>query len=445
MSDVIAAVSTPTGQGGVAIIRISGDGALSIAEKIFRPAGRVSVRDFEPYRMYPGRIDPDGCGDYGLCVFFRAPHSFTGEDTVELHCHGGTALTRAVLQAALDAGCRTADRGEYTKRAFLNGKLSLSGAEGLGDLIAAESDAEIRAAGMLYGERLTEEAKCAQDDLKELLAEIDADIDFPEEEIERSETAVWKKKTEDIRRGISALVSTYGTGRKISGGVRVVLAGRPNTGKSSLLNALLGERRAIVSAQAGTTRDSLDGTTEIGGVRFVLYDTAGVRDSADEIESEGVERTKKLIEGADLVLCVLDGSCPLTEEDRAFLSLTENRPRILVFNKADLPVRAEGVVPDITLSAKTGTGLEELRGRIFSAAMDGYNPDALFITKRRHYEALLETEKLLEEAERDFGLLPPDLCGVPLREAWDFLGRITGETAGEKIIDEIFEKFCLGK
>ena len=327
-SENIAAISTPPGRGGVAVIRISGDSPLAVAEKMFSPKGKTPVGRFEPYRMYPGEIDCGTFCDYGLCVYFRAPHSFTGEDVVEFHCHGGTSIARGVLKRAVACGCRPAERGEFTKRAFMNGKLSLSSAEGLVDMINGESEAEVRAGYLLYAERLTGAAKELQDRLTEILAGIDADIDFPEEDIERTELLNVREPLEKMGKDLRALLSTYKTGKKIKDGVSVVLAGKPNTGKSSVLNALLGADKAIVSSVAGTTRDVVEGSLEIGGVRFNLYDTAGIRDSDDAIESIGIRRAKSLLEGADLVLFILDASEKMSAEDREIYdSLADKKAR----------------------------------------------------------------------------------------------------------------------
>ena len=252
ISDIIAAVSTPPGRGGVAVVRLSGAGALGIAEKMFAPSGRTPVRGFEPYRMYPGSADCGAFRDFGLCVYFKAPHSFTGEDVVEFHCHGGTAITRGILKRAVSLGARLAERGEFTKRAFLNGKLSLASAEGLVDMINGESDAQVRAGYMLYSERLTGKVRTLQGELTEILAGIDADIDFPEEDIEHTDLKDVREKIDHIAGELAALSATYGVGKKVKEGVSVVLAGRPNTGKSSVLNALLGADKAIVSSVAGT-------------------------------------------------------------------------------------------------------------------------------------------------------------------------------------------------
>ena len=445
MEEVIAAVATPPGKGGVAIVRMSGQGALAVAEKMFAPAGKTPLSAFEPYRMYTGRICCGGFTDFGLCVYFKAPHSFTGEDVVELHCHGGSEIARGALLRALACGARLAEAGEFTKRAFLNGKLSLASAEGLADMINGESEAEVRAGSMLYAERLTSAVRRVQDALTELLAGVDADMDFPEEDIEHTDLAAAKERIRALAAELAALAGSYGTGKKIGSGVSVVLAGRPNTGKSSVLNALLGTDRAIVSARAGTTRDAVEGVTEIGGVRFTLCDTAGLREGADEIEREGVERAKRRIEGADLILFVLDASQPMSEEDKEAYAALKEKKMLVVHNKTDLRADACELPADVRVSALTGENIPLLKQKMFDACMQGYNADALFITQERHYAALTRALALLREAEGLCGNVPPDLWGVPLREAWEALGEITGETANERIIGEIFSKFCVGK
>ena len=445
MDDVIAAVATPPGKGGVAIVRVSGQGALAVAEKMFTPAGKTKVACFAPYRLYPGRIDCGGFADFGLCVYFKAPHSFTGEDVVEFHCHGGTEIARGALLRTLACGARLAERGEFTKRAFLNGKLSLASAEGLADMINGESEAEVRAGSMLYAERLSAAVRAAQAQLTELLAGIDADMDFPEEDIEHTDLFTAKEHIRALAAALEELTRSYGTGKKIGSGVSVVLAGRPNTGKSSVLNALLGSDRAIVSAQAGTTRDAVEGSIEINGVRFDLCDTAGLRAGADALEREGVERARRRIEGADLVLFVLDASQPMSEEDKEAYAALEGKKMLVVHNKTDLRADACELPADVRVSALTGENIPLLKQKMFDACMQGYNTDALFVTQERHYAALSRALALLREAEGLCGSVPPDLWGVPLREAWEALGEITGETANERIIDEIFSKFCVGK
>ena len=448
ISDIIAAVSTPPGRGGVAVVRLSGAGALGIAEKIFAPSGRTPVRGFEPYRMYPGSADCGAFRDFGLCVYFKAPHSFTGEDVVEFHCHGGTAITRGILKRAVSLGARLAERGEFTKRAFLNGKLSLASAEGLVDMINGESDAQVRAGYMLYSERLTGKVRTLQGELTEILAGIDADIDFPEEDIEHTDLKDVHEKIDHIAGELAALSATYGVGKKVKEGVSVVLAGRPNTGKSSVLNALLGADKAIVSSVAGTTRDVVEGSVEIGGVRFNLYDTAGIRENAGEVESIGIGRARSLIEGADLVLFILDSSAPFTAEDAAVYAAVSGKKRLVVYNKTDLSDLGAGdaaVPADIRVSAKTGENIPLLREKMFELCLEGYDSDAQFLIEERHYNALSRAEGEMRQALELCGSVPLDLLGIHLKAAWEALGEISGETANEAIIDEIFAKFCVGK
>ncbi len=440
----IAAISTPPGKGGVAIIRISGGDPLSIAEKMFVPAGKTAVAAFSPNHMYPGEIDAGDFKDYGLCVYFRAPKSFTGEDVVEFHCHGGSSIARGVLRRAFELGAAGAQRGEFTKRAFLNGKLSLSSAEGLIDMINGESEAEVRAGYMLYCERLKKVADGLQASLTEILAGIDADVDFPEEDLEHTDLADVKTKIGAIRDKLIELRGTYSVGQKIRQGVNVVIAGRPNTGKSSLLNALLGADKAIVSSVAGTTRDAVEGALEIGGVRFNLYDTAGQRESENEIENIGIERARQLTEGADLVLFVLDAGEEFSEEDRSIAEKIENKNKIVVYNKSDLSA-ARGMRADIRVSAKTGENIQTLKQMMLEKSLQGYSADAEYLIEQRHYFALGKALEGVEAAYRACGNAPLDLLGIDLKAAWDALGEISGMTANEAIIDEIFAKFCVGK
>ena len=278
MNDVISAISTAAGTGGVAIIRLSGSNSLDIAKKMFSPSGNIQVKDFVPNVMYTGRIDGAGFTDFGMCVYFKSPKSFTGEDVVEFHCHGGVQITRGILSKTLSLGARAAEKGEFTKRAFINGKLSLSSAEGMIDMINAESLASLRAGSMLYSEKLTEEIKRLQMSLTDVLAEIAADIDYPEEDTEGINTQKISAEISVLSNKLDNLASTYSSGKKIKDGVTVAICGKPNTGKSSLLNALLGYDKAIVSSEAGTTRDAVEGSILIDGVKYNFIDTAGIRE-----------------------------------------------------------------------------------------------------------------------------------------------------------------------
>ncbi len=437
--NIIAAISTAPATGGVAIIRLSGQGSLGVAQKIFSPSGKTPVSSFSPNRMYPGHILCDGFEDYGMCVYFKAPHSFTGEDVVELHCHGGVQISRAVLDAALKNGARMATNGEFTKRAFLNGKLSLASAEGMADMINANGLAEVRAGSMLYAEKLTNEVKAMQAALKDILAGIAADIDYPEEDIASSDLTDVGRRLAAVEDKISAMIKDYGRGKKIKNGVTVALCGAPNAGKSSLLNALLGYDKAIVSPLAGTTRDAVEGSIEIDGIVYNLIDTAGLRDNADEIEAMGISIAKKTMQSADLILYVCEGEYVPLE------GVAEDDERLIkIYNKCDIsPAQPNNF--DISISAKTGENLDKLKSLMGSKAVGVNSAEGAYIIERRHYEALCRADMSLKNAQNAIGLFPLDIISLDINDAWSALGEITGETANEEIISTVFAKFCVGK
>lgn len=440
MSDSsIAAISTAPATGGVAIIRISGADALAIASGMFTPSGKTKVKDFLPYHMYPGTILGDGFNDYGLCVYFKAPHSFTGEDVVELHCHGGIYIARGVLGAALKHGARMATNGEFTKRAFLNGKLSLASAEGMIDMINAASLAEVRAGFGLYNEKLTAKVRAMQASLKDILASIAADIDYPEEDVASTDLKDLGRRLNDIDAAVSSLIDSYGKGKKIKSGITCALCGAPNVGKSSLLNALLGYDKAIVSPLAGTTRDAVEGSIEIDGLTYNLVDTAGLREQADEIEAVGISIAKKAVKSADLVLYVCEGDyTPLG-------GVEDDDPRLIkIFNKCDIsPAQPDKF--DVSISAKTGENLDKLRSLMADKAVGRDGVDTGYVVERRHYEALCRASQSLRNAISAVGQFPLDIISLDINDAWYALGEITGETANEDIISEVFAKFCVGK
>ena len=434
MNDVISAISTAAGTGGVAIIRLSGAGSLAIAEKMFAPAGKI--KDFQPNVMYAGNIDGGDFTDFGMCVYFRAPKSFTGEDVVEFHCHGGVRIARGILSRTISLGARASEKGEYTQRAFITGKLSLSSAEGMIDMINAESLASLRAGSMLYGEKLTAEIKELQSALTDILAEIAADSDYPEEDLDGLNAEKIHASIEEAAKKLKKLSSTYACGKKIKDGVTVAICGKPNTGKSSLLNALLGYDKAIVSDEAGTTRDAVEGDLQINGVKYNLVDTAGIRERAGMVESIGIDRAKKIITSADVVVSVTDGNGEAVPD-----GVTGSIIR--VFNKCDLS-SPEGEF-DAVVSAKTGAGLEELKGLIAEKTVGELTLDKAYIIEERHYSALLRAEQSLNSAIENVGIFTPDILAIDIKDAWDSLGEITGETANEQIINTVFEKFCVGK
>ena len=442
--DNIAAIATAAGAAGVAVIRLSGDSPLKIAEKMFRPAGRTPVAEFEPYRMYPGEIAAEDFSDFGLCVYFRAPRSFTGEDVVEFHTHGGQKIAQGVLNKAVSLGARPAGPGEFTRRAFINGKLSLASAEGLIDMINSRSSAEVRAGYSLYRERLTGLVSAMQDGLSAALAQIDADMDFPEEGLEETSRAAVEKELTQMIHAARSLLSTFRTGSRVKNGVKVGIVGKPNTGKSSLLNALLQYDKAIVSDCPGTTRDVVEGSLEIRGVRFYISDTAGIRDSADRIESMGVELSKRVLKESDVLLFVIDGA-DVTEEDKAVQKLISGMNVITVVNKTDKGgVSFAGA--DLYVSARTGENVESVKEALFARTGGaGTDTSGDFLCEERHYAALLRAEESLNAALETVRSFPLDIAETDIREAWSALGEITGKTASEEIIEQIFSRFCVGK
>ncbi|MBE5751098.1 MAG: tRNA uridine-5-carboxymethylaminomethyl(34) synthesis GTPase MnmE [Clostridiales bacterium] len=441
----IAAIATPSGKGGVAIIRISGKNPLSIAEKMFTPVNGVKVSEFEPYRMYPGKINGGNFTDFGLCVYFKAPASYTGEDIVEFQCHGGETIARGILSQTFKHGARSATRGEFTRRAFLNGKLSLASVEGVADMINGESEAEVKAGYLLYSEKLTKKVVDLQSELKTCLAGIDVSVDYPEEDIEEQHISELKITLESLRDKLSVLLTGYATGKKIKSGVTVAICGKPNTGKSSLLNTLLGYEKAIVSGIAGTTRDAVEGVLEIDGRKFNLYDTAGVRESGDMIETIGIERAQAIIRSADIAVFVVDFTMGVDEEDARVLQLLKGKPIIKVVNKADILKDETDSDADVYTSALTGEGIEKLKRLLYEKSFGDRSEDAAFLIEKRHFDALTRAKESLLRAILACGAQPLDIIGIDVKAAWDALGEITGETATEAIIEEIFSKFCVGK
>lgn len=442
MEDTIVAIGTAHGVGGVAIIRLSGN-PLGIAEKMFKPTGKTQVKDFEPYKLYTGEIDCGGFKDFGMCVYFKAPKSYTGEDMIEFHSHGGTAIAEGVVNKALSLGARLAERGEYTKRAFVNGKLSLSSAEGLIDMINSESEGEVKAGYYLYREQLKEKIDGFQSKLTYALAQIEANIDFPEEDLEETAINEVLSTLTEVKTGVSDLLKTFSRGSKIKNGVLVSIVGRPNTGKSSLLNRFVGYDKAIVSNIAGTTRDIVEGTSIINGVRFNFKDTAGIRDSQDAIEKVGISLSLKAIKESDIVLAVFDATDTLNSEDKELLETIDGERKIIVINKIDGKSKID-LAGDISVSALTGENFDKLEQMLYERTV-GVSHDKDFLTEKRHYEALKRALTHLDNAAYSVQTAPLDLSSIDIRSAWSALGEISGKTASEEIISEIFAKFCVGK
>ncbi len=443
-SENIAAISTGLVASGVAVIRISGDNPLDIAKEMFRPLGKTKVVDFEPNRMYVGEISAQGFTDFGMCVYFKAPFSFTGEDTVEFHSHGGLAITKGILRKILSLGARLATNGEFTKRAFMNGKLSLSSAEGLIDMINSESVSGVKAGYYLYREKLTNEIISLQDLITDVLAQVDCDMDFPEEDLEQTSTEAVESTLNTVISRIEKLISTYRVGRTLKNGVRVAIVGKPNTGKSSILNALLNYEKAIVSDIAGTTRDVVEGALDYNGVTFNLFDTAGIRESDDSIENLGVILSKKTLDESDVILFVLDGG-DISKDDKDILEFIKDKNYIVAVNKTDKgDYRFDRA--DIYVSAKTGENLAELKELLYNKSVgSGIDLNGDFLCEERHFNALNKAKEKLLSARSAIGLVSLDMLAIDIKDGWDALGEISGKTATEEIINDIFSKFCVGK
>lgn len=442
-SDTIAAIATPVGVGGVGVVRISGEAAERVLKKVFRSKNEK----YENRKMYFGVFCGKGFRDSCLAVLFRAPHSYTGEDVAEIHCHGGRTLVHAVLESVLAQGVRLADKGEFTKRAFLNGKLSLSESEGIIEMIHAESRAEINASYHLMTGELTRKVKEIQDGLTDLIASLEAALDYPEEEFDAVNT---EREVRAADSRLQTLLQTYASGKLIKDGVGVVLAGAPNAGKSSLLNALLSYDRAIVTEIAGTTRDAISESVEIDGIRFRLTDTAGIRESRDPIEKLGVQRSRQAIAEADLILYVLDTDAQ-NDDSEEILPLLAEKKVIAVYNKNDRkdfkkkPPKQLRTEYEMQVSAKTGDGIGALKALMAEIVKrDLISQNGLILTNERHVNALQRAERLLSGLLAD-PAATPDIAVMELTSAWQILGEITGTTASEEIVDAVFSKFCLGK
>ncbi len=452
-NDTIAAIATPPGEGGIAIVRISGAWAEEILRAAFRPAHKGEMKHGQ--MRYGTLTDPAGAPiDEVMAVFFRAPRSYTREDVAEIHLHGGTMCARAAMERVLALGARAAEPGEFTYRAFMNGRVDLSEAEAIMGLIGARSQAARRASIRQLRGGVSAPIGRMREELTGLLAKIEAATDFPDE-IDEDVTA------KDVIEGASRIrdeLSRAADGRRariVRDGASVVLCGRPNVGKSSLMNALLSADRAIVTDIPGTTRDVLTESLEIGGVRCQLSDTAGIRETADAIEQIGVTRARDALRGADCVLLVLDSSVPLTPSDQAMLESRDER-YITVLNKCDLGIRAlsdketgaaASSVPRETIraSAKTGEGIDEILRAIERACLQsGASEEQM--TLPRHIECAHKAVRALDRAIHAIHAgLPLDLCAADLREALAHLGDITGETMNERVIDRVFSDFCVGK
>jgi tRNA modification GTPase len=460
LGSTIAAVSTAPGPGGIAIVRLSGPQAEPILARLFRPA--QAPLPLDSHRLTLGHIvDPDTGRvlDEVLAVLMRSPRSYTREDMAEIHTHGGPVVTGRVLELALRTGARLAEPGEFTKRAFLAGRIDLSQAEAVAELIAAKGRAEAELAMAQLAGGLKDRVLGLREPLLDVLAHLEVALDFPDEEAEILEPGEAAARLEqEALAPLDELLASYQSGRLFREGLELAIIGRPNVGKSSLLNRLLGDERAIVTSAPGTTRDLIEAETLIGGIPLTLVDTAGLETPArDEAEAEGQRRARARTAEADLVLLVLDGSGPLGDEDRRLLDLIRDRTLIGVLNKMDLPPAfdpAEAAsllapAPVARVSAKTGQGLDDLKALILETVAGGRTrPDRLpaLVPNARHGQALEEARgPLLAAIEGLKGGLPPEIVALEIQTVLDRLGRITGQTLPEDVLDRIFEAFCLGK
>jgi tRNA modification GTPase len=453
LDDTIAAIATPLGEGGLAVIRISGAQALAVADRIFSPVGKTSLKPSAAasHTIQFGHVVRDGKTiDEVLVAVMRAPRTFTREDIVEITCHGGILPAKMVLDAALASGARLAEPGEFTRRAFLNGRIDLAQAEAVADLIHSRTELSLRAANEQLAGKLSQRINELRDDMLKTLAHVEAYIDFPEEDI--------AEETKDqllgrLERGVAfmdELLRTANEGQILRRGIRAAIIGRPNAGKSSLLNQLLGHERAIVSPIPGTTRDTIEETANIRGLPVVFIDTAGLREARDEIEVEGIRRSHESLQKAEFILHVFDASEPLVEADEKYLAEFADKKRILVRNKMDLPAKLilPPPLPAIDVCCLTGKGIEALKDAIKNLAWSGEIKTEMLqvMINSRHQDAL---SRARESTVRTIDALRTgatlELAAMDLRIAVNAVGEIVGKTATEDLLDVIFSQFCIGK
>ncbi len=451
--DTIAAISTPAGQGGIGIVRLSGKDAIHIADKIFRSSGKHKIKKIGSHRILYGHIlDPDSkeLVDEVLISVMKAPNTYTKEDIIEINCHGGAVPVRRALELVLKYGARLADPGEFTQRAFLNGRIDLAQAEAVLDVINSLTvESQKSAVNQLKG-NLSEKIEKIRQELVELAALVETFIDFPEEDIEPFSLKDVNKRSLKIKKALEKLINSSRYGLILREGLKTAIIGRPNVGKSSLLNALIEKDRAIVTEAPGTTRDVIEEYLNIKGLPLRIMDTAGIRNVDDVAEKEGVKRSLSAIEDADLVLLVLDGSASLHKTDKELIRKSGNKKRILVINKTDLTQKINLSQPSfnpVNISAKKGTGLGKLKNIIVTTALNGNTESSTeAVTNIRHVHALERTldsvNSFRTEIKKD---ISPEFLSVDLREALDAVGEIIGITTPDEILNTIFSNFCIGK
>ena len=454
--DTIAAIATSIGEGGISIIRISGDKSLDIVASIFKGKNDRKLHDIKSYTMRYGHIiDKNGSIlDEVIISYMKGPKSFTAEDTVEINCHGGVVGTNRILREIIMAGARMAEPGEFTKRAFLNGRIDLSQAEAVIDIIRAKTELSMKSAIMQSEGSISREIKIIRNKLLSVIANIEVTVDYPEEDIEEVTAGKVKYDVTSILGEIEILLSTADEGKILREGLSTVIVGKPNVGKSSLLNALVKEKRAIVTDVPGTTRDAIEEYISIEGIPVKIVDTAGIRETEDIVEKIGVQTSKQKIDEADLVILILDSSMSLTHEDREIIKYIHNKKYIVLLNKSDLGGKIEkGELQSLkskyitNISVKTGQGLDQVKEHIKDLFFNGeIKTEGVFVTNNRHKQSLIRAVENLESSLNALEhTLAIDLASIDIRNAWMNLGEITGEALEEDIIHKIFSEFCLGK
>lgn len=454
MSNTIAAISTAQGEGGIGVIRISGESAIEIADKIFKNINNKKLTDMKGYTAAFGKVIFGGEEiDEAVALVFRAPHSYTGENVVELSCHGGVYVTARVLRAALDSGARPAEPGEFTKRAFLNGKMDLTEAEAVADIISARSKSAARAALCVKDGALRAKLDDIKNDLLNLASHLSAWADYPEEDIAEVTDDMIFDACDKAISSLSHLLDTYDSGQAVKEGIDTVIAGRPNVGKSTLMNLLSGSERSIVTDIPGTTRDVVEDTVLVGDVILRLSDTAGLRSTSDEVEKIGVEKARKRLEQCGLLLAVLDNSRELNDEDFSLLKEAKNVPTIVIINKTDLVGKLDtDKIADycdniIKVSAASGEGKEEIISAVRKiAGTDKLNPSEGILSNERQRTAVVNALRSVTEAKESLkNGMTYDAVTVSLEEAISAVLELTGERVSEEIVDRVFHNFCVGK
>ena len=457
--DTIAAISTAPGEGAIGIVRISGDLAISIASSIYQ-CGTKQLEEQKTHTIHYGHIvDPKSGEVYDevMVSVLRAPKTFTREDIVEINCHGGIVAINRVLQLVLRMGARLAEPGEFTKRAFLNGRIDLSQAEAVMDLIRAKTDKSMQLAMRQLDGQLSHLIQNLRQEILNTLAQVEVNIDYPEyDDVEEMTLQLLREKTQQVLQGIRALLNTASQGKILRDGLKTAIVGRPNVGKSSLLNVLLREEKAIVTDIAGTTRDTIEEYVNVRGVPLQLIDTAGIRETDDIVEKIGVERSRKALKEADFVLLLLNQSETLQEEDIRLLETTKGMKQIILFNKTDLPSKLskEDIAPYaqveeiVTTSMLNKEGIDQLEEKIAGYFFQGQmnERDATYLSNTRHIALLEKAEQALVEVQNGIEMgMPVDLIQIDFTRAWDLLGEITGDSVQDELLTQLFSQFCLGK